>query len=224
MMLFPDTNFLLHFKDPSDIPWGDVTSDDHVRLIICRNTQREIDKTKFELRGRAQQRARKWASFIGELIVSEQPKELRAANPRVTVELHLDRPRGWSAPEDLNAFILGDYSYVADVLAFRSESGMLDCALLTADTGPLGEAKRHGLNAISAMRDGWELPQEADNRDRQIQRRTLRVLWRRIAFVVDVTAVRIAKEVSPRARQPVRADRALSASEALNSSRRWKRE
>jgi hypothetical protein len=92
MIFFPDTNFFLHFKDPSEIPWAEVTSDDPVRLVVCGNTQGELDKKKFELRGRAQQRARKWLSVIRELIMTEEPKELRAAGPRVTLELHLDRP------------------------------------------------------------------------------------------------------------------------------------
>ena len=34
MIFFPDTNFFLHFKDPSEIPWATVTSDDHIQLIL----------------------------------------------------------------------------------------------------------------------------------------------------------------------------------------------
>jgi hypothetical protein len=167
MIFFPDTNFFLHFKDPQEIPWSAVTADDHVRLIICANTQRELDKKKFELKGRALRHARKWASIIGEILDTETPKELRPNRPRVTLELHLERQKGWSAPPELDAAVPDD-AYVADVLAYIDATGNTECALLTADTGPRGKAKRHGLRALSAWQPDWELPEETDERDKKI--------------------------------------------------------
>ena len=172
MLLFPDTNFFLHFRDASDIPWAEVTTDDHVRLVVCRNTQKEIDKTKFGLRGRAQQRARKYHSLIGHLVLGEAQVVLRDAGPRVTLELHLDRPPGWTPPEDLDTSASGDDSFVADVLAFREITGVEDCFLMSADTGPLATAKKHGVPILSLIERGWELPEETDARDKQINRFT----------------------------------------------------
>ncbi|GLS42685.1 PIN domain-containing protein [Methylobacterium brachythecii] len=172
MIYFPDTNFLLHFKDPQDIDWSVVTQDRHVRIAICSNTQREIDKMKFDLRGRAQKRARSWSSTIGDMIEADEPLELRsdgAAGPRITVELHLEWPPKWSPPKDLDTSRLGDDNFIADVLAFQAAYPDESVALITADTGPLGKARRHNLPAIRPSKFDWELPQEADDRERKIQ-------------------------------------------------------
>ena len=170
MIFFPDTNFLLHFKAPAEIPWADVTPDDHIRLIICSNTQVEVDKKKFELRDRPQRRARKWASLIGELIATDAPKELRASNPKVTVELYLEGTRGWTPPPGLDVAPLGDDRYIGEVLAYQNHTGCVDCAVLTADTGPLGKSKRYGVLAVSAMGHGWELEDEPDAKDKENDR------------------------------------------------------
>ena len=77
MIYLPDTNFFLHCKDPTDIDWSAVTTDAHVRIVICSNTQRELDKKKFELRGRGQQRARKWVGLIGDAMDADGTIEQR---------------------------------------------------------------------------------------------------------------------------------------------------
>lgn len=199
MIVFPDTNFFLHFKDPTEIPWSEVTTDDHIRVLICSNTQVELDKKKFELRGRPKQRARKWTASVGDIISNDAPVVLREAGPRITLELYLDRPADWVPPAGLNTSAVGDDSFVADVLAFKAETGE-ECALLSADTGPLGKAKRHGVTAISAMRAGWELPEETDDRDKQIGhlKKALEEASKRDPVISAVTTVdgRPAKEVT----------------------------
>ena len=200
MILFPDTNFFLHFKDPSDIPWSDVTPDDPVRLVICDNTLGELDKKKFELRGRSQDRARKWTAIIRELVETQKPKELRAVGPKVTLELYLERPAGWVAPKELEVSKLGDDKYVADVLAFRQVTNSNDCTLLTADAGPLWKGKRHGLTTIS-MQPGWELPQETDSRDKEI-----RQLQQELKEVRQGPAISVECSVSGKPAKEVRID------------------
>ena len=169
MIFFPDTNFFLHFRDPPEIPWATVTSDDTVILLICDNTARELDKKKFELRGRAQDRARKWASILGEIVDTGGPKILRATGPKVIVDLQVERPLGWIPPNDLESHNLGDDKYIADVLAYKSTANGQQCAILTADTGPLLKAKRHGLTSVR-IKDDWGLPEEPDSRARTIKR------------------------------------------------------
>lgn len=169
MIVFPDTNFFLHHQDPAAIPWAQITGDDHIRLVICRNTARELDKKKFELQGRPQKRARKYAAVIAEVVETKQPVELRAADPRVTLEMAPPRPGAWAVPPDLEApFILGDDAFVADVLHFRDVIGE-DCTVLTADSGPLEKAAGHGLPVVRTTRPGWQLPDEPDTRDKRIK-------------------------------------------------------
>ena len=103
------------------------------------------------------------------MLLEEEPVVLREAGPRVTLELHLDRPPGWTPPESLDTSTPGDDNFVADVLAFREETGG-ECFLLSADTGPLGTAKRHGVPILSLIGKDWELPEETDARDKQINR------------------------------------------------------
>ena len=67
MIIVPDTNFFLHFKDAVNIPWGDLTQDDEITIVICRTVQEELDRKERELKGRTQKRARKINSLIGDL-------------------------------------------------------------------------------------------------------------------------------------------------------------
>lgn len=44
MIVFPDTNYFLHFMDPRDSPWAELTGHDRVRLdrvrlIVTRTIQ-----------------------------------------------------------------------------------------------------------------------------------------------------------------------------------------
>jgi len=169
MIFLPDTNFLLHFKDPADIPWAEITTDSLVRLVICGNTLAELDKKKFELRGRPQDRARKWAAIVRELIETDVARELHPSNPKISVEVYLEHPPGWAPPADLDVSVVGDDRFVADALAFQHFTNVSDCTLLTADAGPLWKGKKHGLRVISPMRPGWELAQETDSRDKEIR-------------------------------------------------------
>jgi hypothetical protein len=190
MIYFPDTNYFLHFKDPSDAPWSDLTKDDLVRLIVCRTVQREIDKKKHELKGRQQKRARRFQTVFRQIILEEKPAELRASSPRVTLALFLDRPSGWEPPPELDVGGWGDDALVTDLLAFKEAHPFEAFALLTGDTGILATAKHYGIPTVPLDGEDWELPDETDDRDKKIAKleqevRQLRQLGPKIESVVS---------------------------------------
>jgi hypothetical protein len=170
MILLPDTHFFLHFKDASELPWREVTQADHVRLVICRSVQRELDRMEHQLRGRPQKRAKKFAGLVGDLALGRPPLVLRNADPKVTLELAPRWPAGWQPPADLRPD-WGDDMLVADALAFAAATG--ECAgLLCNDTGAYRTATEHNLGAVSVFlrARNWNLDPESDERDKENER------------------------------------------------------
>lgn len=166
MILFPDTHFFLHFRDAPELPWGEITSDDEVRLVVCRTIQREIDRKEHELRGRPQKRARKFAGQLGDIGVSDAPLVLRENGPRVTLD-YRRRQAGWQPPAGLSEG-WGDDMMVADALAFMDATGE-SVAVLTNDIGVYQTAGEHGVRAFLLRgKQHWQLPDESDDRDKEL--------------------------------------------------------
>lgn len=167
MIFLPDTHFFLHFKDAGELPWSEITADDEVRLVVCHTIQKEIDEKKYTLRGRPQKRARKFASLMGQIAVDSGPLVLRERAPRVTLD-YFDRwPAGWEAPVDLRRN-WNDDLFVADVLAFMNGTDEA-VAVLTNDVGVYRTAEAHGVQPF-LLKDHWRLPDEADERGKEIAR------------------------------------------------------
>jgi hypothetical protein len=170
MHLFPDTHFFLHFKHAQDIPWGDVTAAaSEVRLVVGRAVSKELEKKKFEMRGRPQDRARTYVSKLAEVAINGAPAVLRTKNPPVTLELRHGRAAGWIPPADLDPIWFDDI-LLADVLAFTHEHPEADVAVLTGDPGLIAKAKGHGLEVISLLGRGWELAVEKTPEEKELEK------------------------------------------------------
>ena len=87
MLVFPDTILLLQCRDPKEVPWGEITAEGLVRLVVCRTVQSEIDRLKGDGRGRRSDRARKVSSWFARMIKDGQALQPRDHGPRVTLKL-----------------------------------------------------------------------------------------------------------------------------------------
>ena len=103
MIIFPDTQFFLHFKDAWDIPWCEKIQADPITLLVCKTVQKEIEKHKNEQRGRPQDRARKYATRLAQVVVDDAPLVLRENGPRVLLDFKSANPQNWSRPKTLDA-------------------------------------------------------------------------------------------------------------------------
>lgn len=169
MILFPDTHFFLHFKHPRDLPWGDLQLNGPIVLAVCRTAQKEIEKHKYELRGRPQDRAREYATKLAEIVNSSQPTMLREKNPAVLLDYITVRPVGWQPPADLD-LSWGDDAFVADVLAFSHQKPSEAIAIMTGDPGLLARARSFNVATFSLAGRGWELPPEATKTEKEIEK------------------------------------------------------
>lgn len=170
MILFPDANLFLQFRDPAELPWGELVGDfEEIRLLVCRTVQSEIDSLKGDGRDRRAERARKASSRFRDIIMHGESIMLREHGPRVTLDLAPRVRPGYPHPATLD-LSGNDDRIVAETMAHAAETREA-VALLTADTGPMLTARDHGL-AYYPLPDGWRLPKEADDRDKQIKELT----------------------------------------------------
>lgn len=167
LLLFPDTNFFLHCKDASSLNWVDITRDLHIKLMVCRTIQRELDRLKQDGNPRRSKKARDMATTFRDLI--RQPSRTSVildANPRVELSLSpsLDPARVRPANLDPNH---ADDRFIEEVLSLSTIHPDSSIAVLTDDTHVMLTATEHGLTYI-AMPDAWRLPNPPDERDKTI--------------------------------------------------------
>jgi hypothetical protein len=167
LILFPDTHFFLHFRHPQDAPWGDASASNEIVLIIGRTVQKELEQKKFELRGRAQERARYYALKLAKIVCNESVPPLRDSSPRVVLAF-APRPPNWSMPSDLDPNWQDD-QLIADALAYRATNPEKAVAILTGDSGVLATAKAHGLEVISLAGREWQLPPEPSSSEKELE-------------------------------------------------------
>lgn len=167
LFVFPDTNFFLHFKHPADAPWAELGGSSDVRVVVPRTIQDEIDKKKHELSGRPKARARDMAAILTTSVLNDRTHVFREANPRVILE-HFERPGSFQVPASLSPDAWGDDAFVADVLAFMEARPDARVVLLSNDGGALMTAKRFGVPFHHAVGPKWDMPFEADPRDKEL--------------------------------------------------------
>ena len=167
MIIFPDTNLFIHFRDPNQLEWSDIVQADTIELAVGRAVQKELQRTRFELRGRSQERARRYAKLLGDIAQSGKPAVLREAAPRVELVL-MARPRGWSPPPDL-AEDWGDDQLVADALAYLSNHLSAEMAVLSDDAEVIAAAHTHGIRVLRPPQS-WELPPETTPEAKELAR------------------------------------------------------
>lgn len=169
MLLFPDTHFFLHFKHPQDVPWGDLTQAEQITLVVGRTVQKEIEKHKFELRGRPQDRARTYSTKLADIIINGKPEVLRESKPQVTLDYNVDREASWELPSGLDP-AWGDDLLIADVLAFCRLKPNANVAILTGDPGLIAKAKHYSVTVLSLAGRGWELPAEKSQEQKELEK------------------------------------------------------
>lgn len=169
MFLFPDTHFFLHFKHAQELPWADVTQSDPITLVVGLTVQKEIEKHKFELRGRPQDRARTYSKKLAEIVAAGQPTLLRAAKPQVLLDFNIEREVNWILPAGLDP-LWGDDLLISDVLAFAQLNPTLNVAILTGDPGLIAKAKRYRITVVSLAGRGWELAVEKTPEEKELEK------------------------------------------------------
>lgn len=163
--IFPDTNFFLHFKKASEIKWAEITNALEIRLVVCRQVQRELDALKGNGNARRADRARAASALLRRIVTNDAPVTLREKGPRVTLHLAPRISRDYPHPNSLDTS-RGDDQLVAEMLAYHAIT-RVPVALLTDDTGVMATARDEQLEFIPTP-DSWRLPAEADSRDKEI--------------------------------------------------------
>lgn len=164
--LFPDTNLFIHGKALNEIDWQEFAAFDEVHLIICRPTQKEIDKHKNRGGERLARRARTASSLLRD-VINNGPGIVRQANPCVKVMLMVDLRPAPTHADRLN-YEEPDDQLVGIVHAFRQGNPGADARVLTHDTGPMASARMVGV-PVFPIPDVWLRPPEASEEEKKVR-------------------------------------------------------
>lgn len=160
LLLFPDTNLLLHYKRPDQIDWPALVGHRQVRLILTTTVVRELDKHKRHprLRKRAEDVIR-WASSILEgsgAVRSGVTLEAVAVEPSEFARYQLDREE----PDD---------RHLASILGVQGQNPELVVAVGTSDMGMRLKAKGLGIRIVE-LDETHKLPPEIDPENAELRR------------------------------------------------------
>jgi hypothetical protein len=173
--VFIDTNVFLQLRDLKDLTWREVFKKaDEIEVYVVPVVIDELDQKKTSQKRRLRDRARAALELIDRASDADDHRlVLRPRAPRVMLCLaRAPRPR-WddlplldpSRPDDqLVAAAVAEFSG-AFLPSIRLQNE--NVALLTCDRGPRIRAKHMKLPAHTPPK-GWYLPDEADERDREI--------------------------------------------------------
>lgn len=168
---FVDTNLFLQCRDVSDLPWNQISSVQHLQLIIPRAVQSEIDRLKGDGNNRRAKRARTTTAYFRKILFSEGEQLLVSNRSQMEVSITLS-PISPAHPTDEQKNFLdsarADDSILLEIIAYRSLYPDSDVALLTHDTNPMVTAKKLGI-PFQAIPDDWLLTPEPDERDRELR-------------------------------------------------------
>ena len=157
MIIFPDTNLLIHFRDPGN--WNGVISYGLRRLSLRLGgpSKRSFRRSNSNFAA-GPEIAPAYAKRLGDIAQAGKPEVLRDSGPRLELVL-VARPPGWTPPPDL-AYGWGDDQLVADALAYRSRHPEADIAVLTDDAEVITTTHTHGISVLRPPHS-WEIPPEA---------------------------------------------------------------
>jgi len=166
-VFFVDTNILLQCRDLSELPWGEVSEDEDLLILISRPVQEEIDRLKQDGNTRRAKRARKTTSFFRKIISSDDSKLIiRDSGPRVEISFSPIRYKQTIKFDQLD-LSQADDRIINEALSYSSANPDQKVELLTHDTNPMVTAKLCGL-LYSVIPDDWLLAPEPDSRDKKI--------------------------------------------------------
>jgi hypothetical protein len=133
-----DTNILLHYQLPSDIPWTELVREPAVRLVVPLRVVEELDAKKYARRDNLADRARRILPWLKRVVgPAGAPGELR---PFVTIEVPTD-PGPRQRPLDADEEILEGCE---ELRQFSGRS-------VTLVTGDIGMVLRAEARAISVV-------------------------------------------------------------------------
>lgn len=154
VLVFPDTNVLLHGKGLEDLPIPTIVkAGGRVTVVLTRTVLAELDgqKTKNPNKG-LRERAGKRSRALWSLYRNGD----RALGAKASVEFEMKAPAGDLAALGLDATV-GDDRILAEVLAVKNRSGERRVVLLSRDAGMLIKAAELGLESIE-LDDAHALP------------------------------------------------------------------
>jgi len=167
IVIFPDTNLFLQYKDLKELKWDEITDAQEICLLISRGVQKEIDEHKRSESRRRAKRAKKTYSLFREvlqhpndrLVIIESSPRLELTLSRITIEkelincsLDLDHP---------------DDQLVGEAIQYLHENSEVNVLVLSNDTRPISSAKHCGV-PCKFIPDSWLLAPEPDEQDKKI--------------------------------------------------------
>jgi hypothetical protein len=170
IVLFPDTNIFLQCKALAELPWRDTLDFDEVCLVAAAPVQDEIDQLKYDGNRRRSRRARAVNSLFTRLLEgASEELVLREHSPRVLLTFAPSLPAQRETPQTLDPRRPDD-RLIEEVLLYRRHHDP-SAVILTGDTGLRLRARRHEVPTV-AITEAWLLPEEGDERDKEIARLT----------------------------------------------------
>jgi hypothetical protein len=169
---FPDTNFFFECRKASDLPWHELenvpaqqVSD--VRLLVPSAVVTEIERHKSKGNSRTAKRARDASALLRRALESpDRQVELRAANPRVILELPRVVRTDFSSFPNLDP-AKADHQIAVEYAAFLKDEPTLTA--LSDDTLLILAMRSLGFNPVLIPK-GWRLEPEKDERDDKIDK------------------------------------------------------
>jgi hypothetical protein len=145
-----DTNSLLEFLPPDQIPWATLIGMTQIRLVVPLRVVEELDTKKYAARKDLAQRARRLLSWLEDLLGESTSAQLQAD---VTIEVPIDSgPR--RRPTDADEEIL-------DSCREWQQLSEVSVRLVTADTGMRLRAQALGLAVVRLPARYERVPQDA---------------------------------------------------------------
>lgn len=175
LVLYPDTNVLVHGKAFSSLPWAELG---HARIdiVLCRQVIGELDKLKSR-GGRTGKLAREWSSRIGTLMAATAMSEVLREEPHVTLRLDPGVPNFKPMREGL-VLTDGDQAIINQILLARD--GGVEAHLLTNDNIAAFTAGGYGVPVLRVP-EHWLRAPEADELEKELRKRDAEITRLRAA-------------------------------------------
>jgi len=165
LLLLPDTNLFIQCKPLEELNWVETFPGyQHIRLLISRPVQVEIDRQKNVGSGRIGKRARGASSQFRRMVLNDDNElVIRQSNPRVTMFL-TNSVRADPSLADVLDYDERDDELVGIAASCSQTFRLADVALLTYDTGPILSAKTVGIQWIEIPADWLLAPEQSDDK------------------------------------------------------------
>lgn len=165
LVIFFDTNILMHFKWFTDAAWDPLWAEAKIRLLVPRRVVREMDAHKNNPEKR--ERARDSNTRLGSLRKTADKEDRLRKHPdlRLAFAPTLDNDVESAAGLDLQQ---GDHLIVLEILRYQALHPGAHCAFLTNDTGAALVAEEHRIQVLDPP-TGTERKVEPDAKDRRIR-------------------------------------------------------